>query len=427
PEFSDYDVFVSNYNGMPWNQATQDKFEKYVSTGGGFVSVHAADNAFPQWSAYNRMTGLGGWGNRNEKSGPYVRWNDEEQRFVRDTSPGRGGAHGKRTPFLMIVRDQDHPITKGIPSSFLQVQDELYSMLRGPAENMHILATAFADPESGGTGMHEPILMTIHYGQGRVFHTTLGHDITAMKGTAFQVTLLRGTEWAVTGKVTQSDVGADVLSDESPISRELSEAESKTSASDIPDTDGEGWKKIFNGRDTDGWTQKNGTATYRVEDGVVIGKTSEGSPNSFLCTKREYGDFELTFEVKVDAGLNSGVQIRSGTKPGSGRVNGPQVEIETAPGESGYIYGEATGRNWLTKTQPIKDAYENERWNRFVVRAKGDRIQTWINGRAVADLTDPESSRSGFIGLQVHGIKKGTGPFEVRWRDIRVREIGAGG
>ena len=104
-------------------------------------------------------------------------------------------------------------------------------------------------------------------------------------------------------------------------------------------------------------------------------------------------------------------------------MHGPQVEIETAPGESGYIYSEGTGRQWITQTQPIKDAYVNDQWNRFVVRAKGDRIQTWINGRPIADIRDPESSRSGFIGLQVHGIKKDTGPFEVRWRDIRVREL----
>jgi hypothetical protein len=174
-----------------------------------------------------------------------------------------------------------------------------------------------------------------------------------------------------------------------------------------------------------GWTQKNGTATYRVEDGVIIGKTAEGSPNSFLCTDKNYADFELTFEVNVDEGLNSGVQIRSLSKADykNGRVHGPQVEIETAPGESGYVYSEGTSRDWITKDQPIKDAYSNGHWNRYVVRAKGDRIQTWVNGQAIADIRDPESSQKGFVGLQVHGIKKDTGPFEVRWRDIQIREL----
>src|SRR6056297_531528 len=132
PDFADYDLFVSNYNGLSWNEPTQERFDAYVAGGGGFVSVHAADNAFPQWSAYNRMIGLGGWGGRNEKSGPYVRWDDRQGRFSRDNSPGGGGSHGKRVPFLVICRDQDHPITRGIPSSFLQVEDELYSKLRGP-------------------------------------------------------------------------------------------------------------------------------------------------------------------------------------------------------------------------------------------------------------------------------------------------------
>ncbi len=431
PDFADYDLFVSNYNGLSWNEPTQERFDAYVAGGGGFVSVHAADNAFPQWSAYNRMIGLGGWGGRNEKSGPYVRWDDRQGRFSRDNSPGGGGSHGKRVPFLVICRDQDHPITRGIPSSFLQVEDELYSKLRGPAENMHILATARQDTATGGTGLHEPVLMTIHYGKGRVFHTTLGHDTTAMSGAAFRVTLRRGAEWAATGKVTGADVSDDVLSADRAVvlvstiqADESSQANGQAEAdADQPDISGDDWVSIFNGNDKTGWTQKNGTATYRVENGVIIGKTAEGSPNSFLCSEKTYSDFELTFEVKVDPGLNSGVQIRSATKDQGGRVYGPQVEIETSPGESGYIYGEATGRGWLSPNQDIKDAYKNGQWNRFVIRAKGERIQTWINGRSIADLTDAESRKEGFIGLQVHGIKKGTGPFEVRWKDIRVREL----
>jgi len=203
------------------------------------------------------------------------------------------------------------------------------------------------------------------------------------------------------------------------------ERESVASADAMPDLEAKGWVSLFNGNDLSGWSQKNGTATYRVEDGVIIGKTAEGSPNSFMCSEQDYGDFELTFEVAVDPGLNSGVQIRSVSKSAfkNGRVHGPQVEIESAPGESGYLYSEGTGRGWITKEQAIKDAYQNDQWNRFVVRAKGDRLQTWVNGRAIADIRDPESSMNGFIGLQVHSIKKGSGPYEVRWRDIRVREL----
>jgi hypothetical protein len=289
---------------------------------------------------------------------------------------------------------------------------------------MHVLATGFSATETGGSGQHEPLLMTVQFGQGRVFHTTLGHDTKAMQGVAFQVTLQRGTEWAATGDVTMPPVDSQQLSSDQASERDPQAIPASSSAA-IPDIEGEGWVNLFNGSDLSGWTQKNGTATYRVEDSVIIGKTTEGSPNSFLCSDQVYGDFELTFEVQVDNGLNSGVQIRSLSKADfkNGRVHGPQVEIESSPGESGYIYSEGTGRGWISKEQPIKDSYRNDQWNRYVIRAKGDRIQSWVNGRSVADVRDPESSQKGFIGLQVHSIPEKSGPFEVRWRDIRVREL----
>jgi type 1 glutamine amidotransferase len=424
PTFANYAVVVSNYNGSPWSEKTQAAFQQYVAAGGGFVSVHAADNSFPDWTAYNRMIGLGGWGGRDEKSGPYVRWKEDLKRFTRDSAPGPGGSHGQREPFLMVVRDNEHPITRGLPGEFMQAADELYGQLRGPAQNMHVLATGFSNPATGGTGEHEPLLMTIQFGEGRIFHTTLGHDKEAMQGVAFQVTLQRGTEWAARGDVTAPVLDAHLLTKDTAAIRDPASIQ-PDQFSAMPNIEQEGWSKIFNGTDLTGWTQKNGTATYRVEDGVIIGKTAEGSPNSFLCSDQEFGDFELTFEVNVDEGLNSGVQLRSLSKEDykSGRVHGPQVEIESSPGESGYIYGEATGRNWISKGQTIKDAYQNGQWNRFVIRAQGDRLQTWVNGRAIEDLQDAESSKLGFVGLQVHGIEKETGPFEVRWRDIRVREL----
>lgn len=424
PDFSKYDVVVSNYNGQAWSEPTQKKFEKFVAGGGGFVSVHAADNSFPQWAAYNRMIGLGGWGGRSEKDGPYVRWKEDQKRFTRDLAPGRGGTHGKRVPFLVVVRDSEHPITAGLPATFMQAADELYGKLRGPAENMHVLATGFSAPATGGTGEHEPLLMTVQFGEGRVFHTTLGHDNNAMNGMAFQITLQRGTEWAARGTVKQATVDGRRLTSDTPAMRDPADIKPDEFAA-MPDITTKRWVKLFNGKDLDGWSQKNGTATYRIENEMIVGKTAQGSPNSFMCTTQEYANFELTFEVNDDSGLNSGVQIRSLSKAdvNNGRVHGPQVEIESAPGESGYVYSEGTGRGWITKQQPVKDAYQNGKWNRFVVRANGDRIQTWVNGISITDIIDTESSKKGFIGLQVHGIKRDTGPFEVRWRDIRVREL----
>lgn len=185
---------------------------------------------------------------------------------------------------------------------------------------------------------------------------------------------------------------------------------------------------LFNGKNLDGWEQRNGTATYRVEDGCIVGKTAEGSPNSFLCTVKEYGDFELKFEVKVDDALNSGVQIRSKTKGDTkdGRVHGPQVEIATN-GTAGFIYGEGLTTGWLSENRDdpkAKAAFKKGEWNQYLVRAQGKSIKTWVNGVPVADLVEEKTGmKTGFIALQVHGIKKGTGPYEVRWRNITLKEL----
>lgn len=192
------------------------------------------------------------------------------------------------------------------------------------------------------------------------------------------------------------------------------------------------WVSLFDGETLKGWTQKNGTATYAVVDGTIMGRTTEGSPNSFLCSNEVYGNFELEFEVKVHNALNSGVQIRSKTKETSdgsiGRVYGPQVEIESGPAEAGYVYGEATGRGWLTpKERLIKHShFKNDQWNSYRIVAVGPTITTYINGQQIEELTDEpifETHPKGFIGLQVHGIKKGTGPYQVQWRNIRIKTL----
>ena len=201
PDFSQYDVVVSNYNGAAWPESTQRDFESYVKSGGGFVVVHAANNAFPKWKAYNEIIGLGGWGGRNETSGPYVYY-DSEGKPVVDQQRGPGGHHGRQHPFQVIVRDRSHPITAGMPSAWMHVNDELYDKLRGPAENMTVLATAFADPKTGGSGRHEPMVFTVAYGQGRVFHTPMGHGNDSHECVGFKSTLQRGAEWAATGNVT---------------------------------------------------------------------------------------------------------------------------------------------------------------------------------------------------------------------------------
>jgi len=207
PNFSKYDVIVSNYTGDDWPKATRDALVEYMNNGGGLVIFHAADNAFPKWKEWNEMIAIGGWGGRNEKSGPMVRYRDGKVVF--DNSPGPGGTHGPQHEFQVIIRDRQHAITAGLPEKWMHASDELYSKLRGPAKNMTVLATAYADPSKQGTGEHEPMLFTVRYGKGRIFHTVLGHAPEQMRCIGFIVTLQRGTEWAATGRVTQVDVPED--------------------------------------------------------------------------------------------------------------------------------------------------------------------------------------------------------------------------
>ena len=206
PDFSKYKLVVIDYNGDSWSERTNSAFVDYVNNGGGVVIYHAADNSFPKWKEYNEMIGLGGWGDRNQKDGPYVYYKNNQ--LIVDTTAGIGGTHGKRREYLVRTRIADHPVTKGLPVRWLHGNDELYSLLRGPAKNMQILATAFADSAAGGGTMRdEPMLMTITYGKGRIFHTTMGHADEgggpSMHCAGFITTLQRGAEWAVTGNVTQ--------------------------------------------------------------------------------------------------------------------------------------------------------------------------------------------------------------------------------
>lgn len=197
------------------------------------------------------------------------------------------------------------------------------------------------------------------------------------------------------------------------------------------------WISLFDGKSLNGWVQKNGTATYEVVDGTIKGTTNTGSPNSFLCTFNEFGDFELSFEVLLhDEELNSGVQIRSATREAEGdeaygRVNGPQVEIEASSSgspESGYIYGEGGTGGWLVEEddRDYHDAFRDGEWNQYKVIAEGPRIQVWINGEKITDLWHEEiymTHPRGFIGLQVHGISENEGPYSVSWKNIRIRPL----
>jgi hypothetical protein len=195
-----YDVLLSNYNGAAWPMEMQRSLDDSLKEGKiALVIVHAANNSFGGWKEYNRMIGMG-W--RDNKFGDRLIVDDagKEVRVPKGSGPGAG--HGPQHAFKVTIRDPEHPVTKGMPHEWLHCQDELYQGMRGPIENVHLLATAFADKGKGGSGDNEPMIWTVAYGKGRVFHTPMGHDVVGMRCVGFQSTLERGTEWAATGKVT---------------------------------------------------------------------------------------------------------------------------------------------------------------------------------------------------------------------------------
>ncbi len=206
-DFSPYQLVVVDYVGEDWPQDTRDGFLKYVKNGGGVVIYHAANNAFPDWKEYNEIIALGGWNDRNEKSGPWVYWKDGG--LMKDDSAGIGGSHGKQHEYVLQSRNQQHPITMGLPTEWKHTIDELYDRMRGPGNIKDILYTATSTLDTNGSGREEPLIFTVAYGKGRIFHTMLGHtgesieNNPSMQCAGFQTLLLRGSEWAATGKVTQ--------------------------------------------------------------------------------------------------------------------------------------------------------------------------------------------------------------------------------
>lgn len=219
PDFSKYDVVIMDYNGDDWPEPTRNAFVDFVQNGGGLVIYHAADNAFTDWEEFNRMIALGGWGGRDEKSGPYCFLENGE--LTCDYTPGPGGNHGQQREYQMHCRNASHPITKGLPDNWMHGRDEMYDSMRGPANIGDLLYSGQTDAATGGSGREEPLVFTVDYGDARIFHIMIGHagdsleDNPAMQCVGFQTPMLRGTEWAATGKVTQK-VPADFPSCEAP-------------------------------------------------------------------------------------------------------------------------------------------------------------------------------------------------------------------
>lgn len=207
PQFDKYDVVILDYNGDRWSEKTDSAFLRYVDKGKGVIIYHAADNAFATWEEYNKIIALGGWEGRNEKSGPYYYL--ENNNPTLDHSSGPGGSHGQQREYPMHCRNANHPITKDLPDNWIHATDEMYDRMRGPANIKELLYSGKADIKTGGSGREEPLIFTVDYGKARIFHIMLGHcgptleNNPAMQCAGFQTLLLRGAEWAATGKVTQ--------------------------------------------------------------------------------------------------------------------------------------------------------------------------------------------------------------------------------
>lgn len=199
PKFTEYGAVLSNYNGELWPAPVQRSLEAYVEAGGGLVIVHAANNAFPEWEQFNKMIGLG-W--RGASFGRRVTLDNAGKVVETAKGEGPGAGHGSQHDFSVVVRDRENPVMQGVPAEWMHAKDELYHGQRGPAESMHILATAFSAKQTSGTDAHEPMVWWIPYGKGKVFTTLMGHSEHSMTCVGFQTIVIRGTEWVATGKVT---------------------------------------------------------------------------------------------------------------------------------------------------------------------------------------------------------------------------------
>jgi type 1 glutamine amidotransferase len=382
-----------------WLQARHnrlvDNLIDYVQQGGGLVGIHAATDACYGHQCYGQALGAFFGGH------PWT----------------------ANMNVTIVVEDGEHAIIKPVFDGMkdFRIKDEIYQFKSQPYTRDKLRVLLHLDPDRSDQPKRKPSRKDNDYavcwvqsvGEGRVFYTSLGHREDIYTNPLMLKHYLAGIQFAA----------GDLAADTTP--------SAQLNVPHVARSDGD-WISLFDGKTLNGWTQRNGRATYEVRDGAIVGRSVLNSPNSFLCTNKSYEDFELEFEVKCGA-INSGVQIRSKQNDSiaKGQVQGPQVEIEESPGQSGYIYGEAYSRSWRSPEPRSKDpglrehhVFKNQKWNHYRIRAQGARIQTWINGRPVADLHDLESFQlfpRGLIGLQVHS--HAVAGVEIAWRNIRIRAI----
>ncbi len=344
--------------------AQKEGYLEFLRAGKGVVAAHHSLASYQGWPGFVDMIG-----------GMYV-----IKPLERHSKTLKASSYKHDVDVPVTIVDKTHPITQGL--SDFTIHDETYddTYLHPDA---HVLMTT-TEPTNA-----PHLAWTIDHSPGRVAYLQFGHDKKAFVDKNYRQMISNAITWADQGDSNK------------------------------------GWANLFDGKTLKGWKQINGTAKYSVKDGAIIGWTAPGSPNSFLCTTRNYGDFVLEFEVKVDKRLNSGVQVRSESKADydNGRVHGYQVEI-AENGFSGYVYDEARRRKFLTENtdkEKAVNAFRGGEWNHYRILCDGDSIKTWVNGTPIEDLTD-SMTQEGFIGLQVHSFK-GDPPAWVQWKNIRIKEL----
>ncbi len=396
--YAPFAVFVLDYNGPRFGEPAESNFLDAVAGGKGVVVVHAANNAFSGWIGYEELCALC--------------WRD-------------GTGHGAFHPFDVEIFDRDHPVTRGLPD-LVAHPDELYhKLVPMHGTSYRVLARALSTKESGGTGELEPMVIVKSYGQGRVFHTPLGHVWKGAEETRasqldpqFANLIARGTEWAATGAVTGGLAEPN----------QLAEWDARS-----------GWRLLFDGRSTAGWVG-HGTDSFPekgwvVEDGAL--RHVRGAGGGDLATRDAFEDFELEFEWKVGGGANSGVKYRVAPAREAGALLGPEYQLlddfAAAEGREG-VHSAAALYDLVAPAG--KELAWTGAWNRARIVARGPELEHWLNGRRVlsARVGSPEweaararskfAALSGFaasagpIGLQDHG-------GEAWFRSIRLRDLDA--
>ncbi len=455
PQFKQYDVVVQNtnslVNGVPWPGKVMADFEHYVREGGGVFIFHSANNAFPEWEAYNRMIGLG-W--RKADQGYALEVTDQGKVVRIPPGEGKHTSHGPRRDILIHVL-QDHPINRGYPKHWRTPDIEVYTYARGPAENMEVLSYAHDEQ----TGKNWPIEWVIDYGKGRVYNSTFGHiwqDARfpeSIRCAGVQTTIIRAVQW-LAGRTVSEEVPEDFPTENGVSLRPM----------DLEYSEQDGWKSLFNGKDLSGWKVAclpgdRDEAFWTVKDGAIVCDSIGKREHHYvwLITEDDYDDFELhlKFQVFRSSKGNSGVQFRSRYDNSSdarfgGWLNGPQIDVHPPmPFRTGLVYDETAAVNrWIHPSlensriipeQAPKAALQTtlvyadtnpDAWNSLDLLCDGMKIETFVNNRRITDfdasgVLDDQTHRrhgvgaNGQIALQLHSHDE----LLICFKDLYIRTL----